>query len=274
MNDILGVAATLAALAKKLSKVDAFARSVAKQEGPAGKDGINGLDGKDGKDGADGLDGFSGADGKDGANGRDGINGKDGANGRDGINGKDGAKGDKGDQGEKGDQGPIPDHQWQGTKLRWQKPGGKWGKYVDLKGEAGKAGDNGGIVVVNRGGSGSSSGGLSGLLPGSAETDPTGIAVLQGGQWVNLSWQAFISAVSGAIDMGSILSRRIDFVGDTLIYRGEAAPGADETALVWRVKRIEFVTDGTGKQDIVEKWAGGDGANAYAWSDRAGLVYA
>lgn len=273
MNDILGVAATLAALAKKLSKVDEFARAVAKQEGPAGKDGINGQDGKDGAAGREGINGLDGTAGRDGING---LDGKDGAAGRDGINGKDGAKGakgDKGDQGEKGDQGPIPDHQWQGTKLRWQKPGGKWGKYVDLKGEAGKAGDNGGIVVVNRGGSGSSSGGLSGLLPGSAETDPTGIAVLQGGQWVNLSWQAFISAISGAIDMGSILSRRVDFVGDTLIYRGEAAPGADETALVWRVKRIEFVTDVTGKQDIIEKWAGGDGANTYAWSDRASLVY-
>ena len=48
------------------------------------------------------------------------------------------AKGDPGPQGPKGDTGPAPAHEWQGTKLRFQQPDGKWGKYTDLKGRDGK----------------------------------------------------------------------------------------------------------------------------------------
>lgn len=38
----------------------------------------------------------------------------------------------------------MPDHQWKGTKLRFQKPDGDWGKFTDLKGDPGKAGASGG----------------------------------------------------------------------------------------------------------------------------------
>ena len=60
----------------------------------------------------------------------------------------------KGDKGDKGDTGPMPDHQWKGTKLRFQKQDGEWGKFVDLKG---KPGEDGKKVVVVGGGGGSSS---------------------------------------------------------------------------------------------------------------------
>lgn len=53
------------------------------------------------------------------------------------------ARGEKGPQGTPGPIGPMPDHQWQGTKLRFQKPDGAWGKYTDLKGQPGKDGRNG-----------------------------------------------------------------------------------------------------------------------------------
>jgi len=52
------------------------------------------------------------------------------------------AKGDKGEKGDKGDTGatgPMPDHQWRGSELRFQKPKG-WGQWVDLRGPSGPVG--------------------------------------------------------------------------------------------------------------------------------------
>lgn len=40
-------------------------------------------------------------------------------------------------RGLQGDIGAAPDHQWKGTKLRFQKPDGNWGRWVDLQGAAG-----------------------------------------------------------------------------------------------------------------------------------------
>jgi hypothetical protein len=64
-----------------------------------------------------------------------------------------GEKGDKGDQGEQGERGgkgeqgetgPAPRHQWDGTRLRFERPDGTWGAWVDLKGAMGAAGSGGG----------------------------------------------------------------------------------------------------------------------------------
>jgi hypothetical protein len=100
------------------------------KDGADGKDGERGADGKDGKDGKDGLDGRDGIDGKNGQDGKDGQDGQDGTNGIDGKNGVDGLsiKGDKGDK---------PNHEWKGTKLRFELPSGEWGKAVDLAGKDG-----------------------------------------------------------------------------------------------------------------------------------------
>ena len=65
------------------------------------------------------------------------------------------------------------------------------------------------------------------------------------------------------------LSRRSDFVGATIIYRGEAAPGTPESTALWRIKRIEFHPDG----DVTETWAGGTANFDKAWVDRAELNY-
>ena len=181
------------------------------------------------------------------------------------------ARGERGEAGPKGDTGPMPAHQWKGTTLRFEQPNGTWGKFVDLKGAAGKEGDAGRTVIVGR--SGSSSGGIGSLLPGASNTEPTGIAVVQGGQWVNLSWPAFIQIIAGAVDMGVELSRRLDFVGENTIYRGEAQPGASESSPVWRIKQITFFTGPDGKQDIDEKWAGGNADFSNAWSTRSTLEY-
>ncbi|PKO27969.1 MAG: hypothetical protein CVU32_01805 [Betaproteobacteria bacterium HGW-Betaproteobacteria-5] len=194
---------------------------------------------------------------------QEGPRGKDG---KDGAPGKS-IRGEAGEPGPKGDMGPMPDHKWTGTKLTFQKPDGKWGKAVDLKGDKG---DAGGLVVVRGGGS---STGIGDLLPGNPNVEPAAIVVQQGSQLVSLGWSAFVQSVITAADMTSELSRRADFVGDTILYRGEAAPGADENAAVWKIKRVEFVVVPDGKTDILEKFASGTADFVNAWSDRAALEY-
>lgn len=59
-----------------------------------------------------------------------------------------GFEGDVGDwlkqlQGPKGDTGPMPGHEWDGTRIRFQLPDGTWGAWVDIKGRDGDDGDPG-----------------------------------------------------------------------------------------------------------------------------------
>lgn len=42
-----------------------------------------------------------------------------------------------------GKDGTAPEHQWDGTKVRFKKPNGQWGKWVDLIGPKGKQGNKG-----------------------------------------------------------------------------------------------------------------------------------
>jgi hypothetical protein len=98
---------------------------------------VKNLKGEKGEKGDRGEKGDIGATGKQGPAGKDGKTPKAGVdfplpkNGLDGKDGKDGKSivGDKGDK---------PDHKWEGTKLMFEKPNGKWGKAVDLKGKDGK----------------------------------------------------------------------------------------------------------------------------------------
>jgi len=59
-------------------------------------------------------------------------------------NGKDGEQGPRGPEGPQGPKGDKPKHEWRGSKLRFEKPDGTWGKYVDLQGPAGRRGGSGG----------------------------------------------------------------------------------------------------------------------------------
>lgn len=170
----------------------------------------------------------------------------------------------KGEKGDKGDPGPMPDHEWKGTKLRFTKPDGTWGKFKEVRGPKG---DDGKQVVVVAGGGGGGAG--LDVLPPASSGEPQAVAVLMAGAWVKLSWPAFMSVVAGAIDMGTPMSRRTDFVGTTVIYSGEAAPGALESAEVWRIRRFTFSPDG----DTVEQFAGGTSDFVHAWDDRAALDY-
>jgi len=127
-------------------------RPIRGNPGANGLDGINGIGGKDGASGLNGINGKDGLDGRDGLagiNGHNGIGGKDGEIGDKGNPGAKGLKGDPGkmglqgipgktgEKGDKGDTGPTPDHQIdkQAGKIRFQRDGGTWGAWLEIKRE-------------------------------------------------------------------------------------------------------------------------------------------
>lgn len=63
---------------------------------------------------------------------------------------------------------------------------------------------------------------------------------------------------------------QVDFVGETLIYKGWAAPGSGTNAPVWRIQRMTFVGS---DEDLTVEWAEGDGDFDNIWDDRASLSY-
>lgn len=107
-----------------------------------------------------------------------------------------GADGKKGEKGEKGD---APDHEWQGTKLRFEKPSGGWGEYVELRGPKGARGTNGAP-----GGGGGDMGGaverfdLSALPPASS-APPVEFVVRQGDAWVRASFAQMLAWFPGGV---------------------------------------------------------------------------
>jgi len=64
-------------------------------------------------------------------------------------------------------------------------------------------------------------------------------------------------------------AKRIDFITDNELYKGEAAVGASETALLWRIRKVTIGAD----NDVVETWANGDSEYNKRWSDRLTFTY-
>jgi len=94
-----------------------------------------------GERGPQGIPGISGQRGERGEQGIKGDQGIPGQRGERGFKGDKGDKGDRGDQGQRGIQGlqgiqgpfgPMPDHEWRGQVIRFQKPNGSWGEWVYL----------------------------------------------------------------------------------------------------------------------------------------------
>lgn len=132
-------------------------------QGPAGADGAKGDPGDTGPQGPQGIQGEkgdpgdtgprgpAGEKGDTGPQGEPGPKGDPGIQGPEGPQGPQGEKGATGDPGPKGDtgaagpagadgaQGLPPEHEWQGTTLRFKEPDGSWGQAVDLRGPAGSS---------------------------------------------------------------------------------------------------------------------------------------
>lgn len=114
--------------------------------GPQGPQGIQGEKGDSGDTGPRGPAGEKGDTGPQGPAGPKGNPGIQGAEGPQGPQGEPGPKGDTGARGATGATGPAgadgadglpPEHEWQGTALRFKEPDGSWGQAVDLRGPQG-----------------------------------------------------------------------------------------------------------------------------------------
>ena len=151
------------------------------------RDGRDGRDGHDGRDGADGQPGDRGPAGPQGpivkhvwhesrlafelapgvfsesvdlrgptgSKGEPGIQGKQGAIGPAGPPGPAGPRGEPGPQGDRGVAGltgPMPRHEWDETRLRFELAPEVWGMWVDLRGPPGKPGRGGGGGSIGGGG--------------------------------------------------------------------------------------------------------------------------
>ena len=63
---------------------------------------------------------------------------------------------------------------------------------------------------------------------------------------------------------------RKDFVGETVIYTGEAAVGSSEASDVWRISKLEFIN---AEGDIKETWANAVDTFTLIWNDRLLYTY-
>lgn len=116
--------------------------------GPQGPQGIQGEKGDPGDTGPRGPAGEKGDTGPQGPAGPKGDPGIQGPEGPQGPQGEKGATGDPGPKGDTGAAGPAgangaqglpPEHEWQGTALRFKEPDGSWGQAVDLRGAPGSS---------------------------------------------------------------------------------------------------------------------------------------
>lgn len=77
--------------------------------------------------------------------------------------------------------------------------------------------------------------------------------------------------LAGGLSEGDeiVYSKRIDFISDNEMYKGEAAVGSLESASVWRIRRVTIAND----SDIVETWAGGNANFDKTWANRLSFSY-
>jgi hypothetical protein len=73
----------------------------------------------------------------------------------------------------------------------------------------------------------------------------------------------------GVSEDEAVYAKRVDFITDNLLYRGEAVVGADPADPVWRIRRITIAGD----NDVTEEWAGGTALFDKIWDNRASLIY-
>ncbi len=76
------------------------------------------------------------------------------------------------------------------------------------------------------------------------------------------------SVVGTTSEEDTMYAKQIDFVGETVIYKGEAVPGSLTSASVWRVRKLTLTGD-----DVAETWADGDSNFDNVWDDRVSLSY-
>jgi hypothetical protein len=80
-----------------------------------------------------------------------------------------------------------------------------------------------------------------------------------------------VQGTSGLIEGEEIVySKRVDFISDNLLYKGDATIGSLTSAPVWRIRQISIASlDG----DVTEIWAGGSALFDKVWDNRLNLTY-
>jgi len=63
-------------------------------------------------------------------------------------------------------------------------------------------------------------------------------------------------------------AKRVDAVGESVIYRGEAIPGSADSDPAWRISRITMTGD-----DLVEQWANATADFVHVWASREAYEY-
>ena len=62
--------------------------------------------------------------------------------------------------------------------------------------------------------------------------------------------------------------KRIDFVGDSVIYKGEAIPGTSNNTPSWQISKITVLDE-----DVTVSWANGNSKFDKVWDDRLSYNY-
>lgn len=76
---------------------------------------------------------------------------------------------------------------------------------------------------------------------------------------------------AGIPESEMVYAERVDFIGDTLIYRGEATAGTLDADPLWRIRRL--TVNPASDDDITTEWADGVSTFNKVWDDRASLGY-
>lgn len=66
-----------------------------------------------------------------------------------------------------------------------------------------------------------------------------------------------------------VLAKRVDFVGEDIIYKAEAPVGTTDGSALWRIRKITIAVDG----DVSETWASGNSTFNKIWTDRLTYTY-
>ena len=74
---------------------------------------------------------------------------------------------------------------------------------------------------------------------------------------------------TGAGEEQMVYSKRVDFISENQMYKGEAAVGSSENSALWRIRKIDIGIDG----DVVQTWANGNSNFTNRWIDRLTLTY-
>lgn len=80
-------------------------------------------------------------------------------------------------------------------------------------------------------------------------------------------WENKTITTSGTEE--DVYAKRVDFVGDTVIYKAEATAGTLDSASAWRIHRLVISVDG----DVSETWAEGNTNFNKIWNDRLTYSY-